>query len=355
VGGRGRPSPASRLPQETQQVTGGVRCSGWRASGVGRRASNKGQQRPYPHLVRLLIAGSSGLIGTALTASLERDGIEVRRLTRPESRVPGIPWDPASGKIPADALDGVDAVVNLAGRGIGEKRWSEGENRLLMESRTAPTRLLAEAVAARPQAQVLLNASAIGFYGDGGDRILDEGASPGRGPLAELCVAWEAATAAAAQAGSRVVLLRSGIVLSTAGGALGRLLAPFGPRWLSPYRWGLGGVVGRGTQYWSWITLHDEVRAIRHLLSSSLAGPVNLVSPNPVTHREFVKALGRALHRPTVMPIPRFVLRLVLGGALADALVLDGQRVVPSRLRSDGFRWNDIDLDAALGAALARP
>ena len=302
----------------------------------------------------VLIAGSSGLIGKALVDSLQRDGIEVRRLIRPSSPGIGIPWDPAVGRLPDHALDGVDAVVNLAGRGIGEKRWSTAEKQRLHESRVAPTRVLAEAIAARPKPPALLNASAIGIYGDRGDEILDETSPPGRGFLAELCAAWEAAAAPAVQAGARVVAVRSGIVLSTAGGAVGRLLAPLGPRWLSPYRWGVAGVVGRGGQYWSWISLDDEVRAIRHLLDSSLSGAVNVVAPGAVTHREFIKVLGRALHRPTVLPIPRFVVRLVLGGELAQALVLDGQRVVPSRLASDGFVWNDTRLERALVAALAR-
>jgi hypothetical protein len=302
----------------------------------------------------VLIAGSSGLIGKALVDSLQRDGIEVRRLVRPSSPGTGIPWDPEAGRLPDDALDGVEAVVNLAGRGIGERRWSATEKQQLRDSRIAPTRVLAAAIAARPKPPALLNASAIGIYGDRGDEIVDEVSPPGRGFLAELCTAWEAAAAPAVQAGARVVALRSGIVLSTAGGAVGRLLAPLGPRWLSPYRWGVGGVVGRGSQYWSWISLDDEVRAIRHLLHSSLSGAVNVVAPRAVTHREFIKALGRALHRPTVMPIPRFVVRLVLGGELAQALVLDGQRVVPSRLTSDGFVWSDTDLERAMVAALAR-
>ena len=257
------------------------------------------------------------------------------------------------GEFPADALDGVVAVVNLAGHSIGDKRWSESEKRFLMDSRVVATRVLAEAIGALRNPPILINASAVGFYGNRNEIPIDEDAVRGDGYLAEICEAWEAATAPAAAAGSRVVLMRSGIVLSVEGGALGRLLAPFGPRWLSPYRWGLGGVVGGGRQYWSWISLGDEVRAIRHLISSSLSGPVNLVSPAPVTHREFVKALGRVLHRPTVVPIPRFVIKMILGGELAKALVLDGQRVVPKQLEADGFRWNDTDLGAALSAALA--
>lgn len=300
----------------------------------------------------VLIAGSSGLLGGALSASLRSDGIEVRRLVRPQSAGEGIPWDPATGTIPAAALDGVEAVVNLGGRSIGEKRWSEREKAAVRASRVAPTRLLAETIAAQPNPPALINASAVGYYGNRGDVAVDETATAGDDYLAELCAAWEGATAPAATAGARVVLLRSGIVLTPNGGALGRLLAPFGPRWIAPYRWGLGGVVGRGDQYWSWISLRDHVRVVRHLLASNLSGPVNAVSPHPATHREFIKALGRALHRPTALPIPKFLLKVILGTELAEALVLFGQKVVPARLQADGFRWDDTDLDAALRAAL---
>jgi uncharacterized protein (TIGR01777 family) len=302
----------------------------------------------------ILIAGSSGLLGRALTASLLADGIVVRRLVRPESPGEGIAWDPERGVFPDHALDGVDAVVNLGGRSIGARRWSEREKRAVLDSRVAPTRLLAAAIATRPAPPLLINASAVGFYGDCGDTPVDESAPAGTGFLAEVCAAWEAATAPAAAAGARVVLLRSGIVLSPDGGALGRLLAPFGPRWLSPYRWGLGGVVGRGDQYWSWISLGDHVRVVRHLLESRLGGPVNAVSPVPATHREFIAALAHALRRPAILPIPRFVIQAILGGELAQALVLDGQRVAPTRLQDDGFRWDDTELEAALRGALHR-
>ncbi len=302
----------------------------------------------------ILIAGSSGLIGTALAATLRADGVEVRRLLRPDSAGEGIRWDPKRGEFPAGALDGIDVVVNLAGRSIGEKRWSEREKQALWDSRVGTTALLATAIARHPTPPALINASAVGYYGDGGDRQLEESAGPGEGYLAKMCVAWEAATAPVSAAGARVVLLRSGIVLSARGGAIGRLLAPFGPRWISPYRWGLGGVVGKGDQWWSWISLQDQVRVIRHVIDSSLSGPVNAVSPVAITHREFIKTLGRVLRRPTVMPIPRFVLSIILGGELARALVLEGQRVVPARLMADGFRWGDTDLEAALRTALTK-
>ncbi len=198
-----------------------------------------------------------------------------------------------------------------------------------------------------------MNASAVGYYGDGGDAVLDESSPAGTDFLAQVCVAWEAATSPASDAGIRVVMPRSGIVLSPDGGALGRLLAPLGPSWLSPYRWGLGGVVGRGRQWWSWISLGDEIRALLHLIDSDVAGPVNLVAPEPTTHRGFIKALGRALRRPTVLPIPPFVVKLVIGSELAEALVLQGQRARPAVLLDSGFQFEDVDLESALRDALA--
>jgi len=305
--------------------------------------------------MRILIAGSSGLIGSALATSLERGGHEVRRLIRPATVGDGIPWDPDEGTLDPAAFDGVDGVVNLGGRSIGDHRWSDREKHLLWESRIPSARLIAERMAAAPtRPGVLINASAVGYYGDQGDRVLTEADGPGSGFLAELTQAWEAATAPASAAGIRVVTLRSGIVLSDAGGAMGRLLAPFGPRWLSPYRWGLGGPVAGGKQYWSWISLEDEIRAIVHLLIGDVSGPVNLTSPAPATNREFVKALGRALHRPAVMPIPGFVIRIVLGSELAEAMVLDGQRVRPARLEAGGFEFRDTDLDRAMRTAVGR-
>lgn len=304
--------------------------------------------------MHVAIAGSSGLIGSALVIELEAAGHRVMRLVRPDTAGEGISWDPAAGSIDASALEGVDAVINLAGRSIGERRWSKREKRLLVDSRLDSTALLAETVAsmATPPS-VLLNASAIGIYGDRGDQELDESSPPGSGFLADLTARWEAATQPATAAGVRVVHLRTGIVLSTQGGALGRMLAPFGPRWLSPFRWGLGGRVGNGRQVWSWISLTDQVRAIVHLLTSELDGPVNLTGPAPVTNRDFTKALGSALRRPTVLWIPGFVLKLVLGSELANALVLDSARVLPARLLADGFEFHHTHVTDGLAAALA--
>jgi uncharacterized protein (TIGR01777 family) len=306
--------------------------------------------------VHVAVAGSAGLIGNALVRALEADGHRVGRMVRPASEAGGsIEWDPVTGRIDAAALEGVDAVVNLAGRSIGERRWDAEEKRLVRSSRVDSTRLLAETLASSDRMpRVLVNASAVGFYGDRGDEVLDESAPAGESFFAGVCRDWEAATAPAAAAGVRVVCIRSGIVLSERGGALGRLLAPFGPSWISPYRWGLGGWIGRGDQWWSWISLADEVRAIRHLLDSTLSGPVNLVAPAPATNREFMKAVGRALHRPVWYPIPRFVLRIVLGSGLAEATLFEGQRVVPRRLRDDGFAFTEPGLDDALAQALAQ-
>lgn len=307
--------------------------------------------------MRVAVTGSSGLIGTALVAALEAAGHRATRVVRPGSSTGGgIRWDPASGHVDPAGFEGVDAVVNLAGRSIGERRWDAGEKRLLRSSRVDATLLLAGALAGleRPP-RVLLNASAVGIYGDRGDEVLDESAPPGEGFFAGLCRDWEAATTPAAEAGIRVVCLRSAIVLSGRGGALGRLLAPFGPAWLSPYRWGLGGWIGNGRQWWPWISLDDEVRAVVHLLGSGISGPVNLAAPAPATNQEFMKAVGGALGRPVWFPIPRFALRVLLGTGLAEATLFDSQRVVPSRLEADGFRFADTGLDDALRSALGGP
>jgi uncharacterized protein (TIGR01777 family) len=303
--------------------------------------------------MRIAIAGSTGLIGSGLVAALEERGDEVVRLVRPRTDAEGIEWDPVAGTIDAAALEGIDAVVNLAGRSIGERRWTEREKRLLWDSRVDSTGLLATTLAGleRPPA-LLVNASAVGFYGDRGDDVVTAGDGAGDGFLAELTVAWEAAAEPAADAGIGVALLRTGIVLSAEGGAIGRLLAPLGPRWLSPYRWGIGGVVGRGRQWWSWISLEDEIRAILHVIDERLTGPIDLVAPEPATHRRFIKTLGRALRRPTIIPIPPFVVKLLLGPELARALVLEGQRVAPRGLVDSGFEFSTTDLEEGLRAVL---
>lgn len=306
--------------------------------------------------MHVAVSGSTGLIGTALVGALEAHGHRVTPILREATaagRV-GVYWDPASGIIDVDGLAGVDAVVNLAGRSIGDRRWNEPERQLIRHSRTDSTRLLAEALGGmeRPPA-TLLSSSAIGYYGDRGDDVLTEDEPPGEGFFAEVCRDWEAAAAPAAAAGLRVVYLRTAIVLSGSGGALGRVLAPFGPAWLSPYRWGLGGWIGNGRQWWSWISMRDQIRAILHLLDSDLSGPVNLAAPDPVTNKTFFKTLGEALRRPVWLPIPKSVLRAVLGSGLAQATLFDSQRVVPARLLDDGFRFEDADLARAMHTALA--
>jgi uncharacterized protein (TIGR01777 family) len=237
--------------------------------------------------------------------------------------------------------------VHLAGAGIGDKRWSARRRREIVSSRVASTAVLVRALAelSRPPA-TMVSASAVGFYGDRGDEELTEDSGPGTGFLADLCRAWEDATEPAAQAGVRVVRLRSGIVLSAHGGALARQLPLF--------RLGLGGRLGTGRQWLSWISLADEVGAILHGLDdTALRGPVNATAPTPVTNRDFTRALGRALHRPTVMTVPGMALRIALGPDLASEMVLAGQRVVPTRLTSTGYRFHHADVDSALAAALA--
>lgn len=292
--------------------------------------------------MRVMIAGSSGLIGTSLLPHLRHGGHEVLRLVRREPRAPDERgWDPPAGRLQDGALDGVDAVVNLCGVGIGERRWSGARKQAIRDSRVEPTEVLAAAVAAN-RIPTLVNASGINYYGDTGDREVDETSGPGSGFLAELCRDWEAATAAA-HATSRVVRLRSGVVLAPAGGLLGRLRPLFSLM--------LGGRLGSGRQYLPWISLDDEVRAIAFLLEHpEVAGPVNMVGPEAVTNAQFTEALGRALNRPTPFPVPSVALRAVLGEA-ADELALTGPRAVPAVLTRHDFEFRHPTLAEALAAA----
>jgi uncharacterized protein (TIGR01777 family) len=303
--------------------------------------------------MKVLITGSSGLIGTALVDRLLDDGHEVvalvRRAPRPTTspRLSEAGWDPATGGIDTGALGGVDAAVNLAGAGIGDHRWTEAYRRTILDSRVRSTELLARTIAgldARPS--TLVSGSAVGVYGDRGDELVDERSRPGTGFLADVCRAWEAATAPADDAGVRVVHARTGIVLSPRGGALRKQLPLF--------RLGLGGRFGSGRQWQSWISIDDEVRAIVHLLRSTVTGPVDLTAPNPVTNRELARALGAALHRPALLPVPAFAPKLLLGADLAESLLLHGQRVAPHVLESDGFVFEHATIGAALGAVLRR-
>lgn len=293
----------------------------------------------------IAVAGSSGLIGSALTTALRTADDRVLRLVRTSPSGPDeVFWDPATGQLDIDALVGVDAVVNLCGVGVGDKRWSGSFKQSLRDSRIGPTEVLAEAVA-DAGIPLLVNASAVGYYGDTRGRVVDETAPCGAGFLAQLCADWEAATAAAGDAGARVVLLRTGLVLSPSGGMLNRLRPIFGL--------GLGARLGNGRQYFPWISLEDEIRAIRFALTDEqLAGPVNLTGPAPVTNGEFTAALGRALNRPTPMIVPGFALRAALG-EFADEGLLAGQRAIPAALERAGFVFHHNTVGAALSYVTA--
>jgi uncharacterized protein (TIGR01777 family) len=292
--------------------------------------------------MQIVISGSSGLIGSALVPLLTAAGHQVRRIVRGEPKAPGdIRWDPASGSIDRTALAGCEAIVHLAGENIAARRWSAEQKEKIRASRVESTRLLATTLAQlEPRPKVWVGASAIGFYGDRGDERLDEASAPGEGFLPEVCRQWEAAMQPAIDAGIRVVPARFGVVLSPAGGALKSMLTPF--------LLGAGGRIGNGQQYFSWIGLDDAAGALVHLLSTeSLRGPVNVVSPSPVTNQEFTKTLGRVLHRPTIFPMPAFAARLVMG-EMADGLLLASARVYPARLETSGYAFRFPQLEAAL-------
>jgi uncharacterized protein (TIGR01777 family) len=296
--------------------------------------------------VRVLVAGSSGLIGTALVADLRHAGHEVLRLVR---RAPAAPdergWDPPAGRIDDGTFDGVDAVVNLNGAGIGDRPWSGARKQQLRDSRTVPTDVLATAVAEHA-VPALLNASGINAYGDTGSRVVDESAPIGSGFLAELCRDWEAATVPAVAAGARVVLMRSAAVLSPAGGLLGRLRPLFSLM--------LGGRLGTGRQAFPWISLDDEVGAMRFLVEHpGVAGPVNLAGPEPATNAQFTAALAEVLHRPAPLAVPAFALRAVLG-QMAEEMVLTGPFAVPAVLEEHGYQFRHRTVTDALGAAVGR-
>ncbi|WP_214110317.1 TIGR01777 family oxidoreductase [Acrocarpospora catenulata] len=296
----------------------------------------------------IVVTGSSGLLGSALVRSLTADDLPVLRLVRREPTGPGeASWDPDRGVLDPAVLEGASAVVHLAGAGIGDRRWSESYKRQILESRTHGTGTLAATIAKMTTPPpVLLSASAVGFYGDTGDRAVDEKDAQGKGFLADVVAQWEGATGPAAAAGVRVVRMRSGVVLSRSGGALAKVLPIF--------RLGMGAPLGSGRQYFSWISLPDWVAAVRFLLTrDDISGPVNLTSPQPVTNAEYTKAIGRALKRATMpIPTPGFALRLALG-EFADEGVLIGQRVLPRVLLDAGFPFTQPALDDALAATLA--
>jgi hypothetical protein len=297
--------------------------------------------------MRIAITGASGLIGGALVRALRARGDEPLRLVRrPAKARDELRWDPAGRVLDPAALEGVDAVFNLSGENIAAGRWTEAKKARLRESRVGPTRFLAETLATLSRKpRVLISASAVGYYGDRGSAWLSESEPPGTDFFGRLCVEWEAAAAPAAEAGIRVAHPRTAIVLSQEGGALATMLRPF--------RLGLGGVVGSGRQYFSWIALDDMVGVLLHLLDhADLAGPVNAASPAPVTNAELTKTLGRVLHRPTFAPLPAVALRLALG-QMADA-VLASARLLPQRLADSGYSFRFPELEGALRHVLGR-
>lgn len=296
--------------------------------------------------MRVVVAGSSGLIGSALVAHLREASHDVLRLVR---RTPAAPdergWDPPAGRVEDATFDGVNAVVNLCGVGIADRPWSGARTQLVRDSRNVPTEVLAAAVAENA-VPTLLSGSAVGYYGDTGARTTDESAPSGSGFLAEVCHDWEAATQKARDGGARVVLLRSGVVLSPAGGMLGPLRPLF--------RAFLGGRLGTGQQYVPWVSLDDEVGAIRFLLEhAEVEGPVNLTGPTPVTNAEFTRALAAALGRPAVLAVPAFAIRTALG-AMGEEMLLCGQRAVPAVLQAAGYQFRHHAVGEALSAAVER-
>jgi uncharacterized protein (TIGR01777 family) len=295
--------------------------------------------------MKVAISGVTGLIGEPLRKSFAADGFEVLALTRQRAMPPlrTITWDIQKGRFDASALEGIDVVVHLAGEPVAQ-RWTDRSKQAIRDSRVKGTRLLVEglkSLSKRPR--VLVSASAVGFYGDGGDRELDESSPAGAGFLADVCQEWEHAAMDALGLGIRAAVIRIGIVLTTRGGALGKMLLPF--------KLGLGGPVGRGTQWMPWIHIDDLVAAFRHVVSNEdIVGAVNATTPNPVTNAEFSRALGKALHRPAVLPAPAFALKLVLGQM--SEIVLDGQRALPTKLVQSGFEFRHTEIEEALGDVL---
>lgn len=300
--------------------------------------------------MRVAVSGSTGLVGSQVVASLSAAGHEVVRLVRrpPAPGERAVRWDPVKREIDAAGLEGLDAVLHLAGENVGSGRWTAARKAAIRDSRVNGTRFLCEALAglAGPP-KTLVCASAIGIYGDRGEDVLTEESPPGAGFLAEVCREWEVASGPAARKGIRVVALRIGMVLSRSGGALSRMLPPF--------RIGLGGMLGSGRQYMSWVALDDVCGIVLHAFQcGDLSGPVNAVAPRPVTNRVFTETLGKALSRPTPLPVPAFALRLAVGREMADALLLASARVVPRRLEETGYPFRVPELSAALRQILGK-
>ena len=296
---------------------------------------------------KIVVTGASGLLGRKLVQVLRDDDFEVVRFVRRAVTAEDeLRWDPDAGTLDAKGLEGVTGVVHLAGENVASGRWNEARKARIRDSRVRGTKLLSDAVArlaAKPR--VMVSASAIGFYGARGAEVLDEDSRPGDGFLASVCQEWEAATHVARDAGIRVVNARIGIVLAADGGALAKMKTPF--------QFGVGGRIGDGRQYMSWITLTDVVSALLFALEcEQLRGPVNLVAPNPATNAEFTSALGRVLHRPTLLPVPKLALRLGAGREMANEMLIGGARVIPRELQAKGFEWTDPTLEPALRSLL---
>ncbi len=296
---------------------------------------------------KVVVSGASGLVGGALVPSLRNRGAEVIRLVRRAPRAEDeVRWDPSAGTIDVEGLRGVTGAVHLAGDNVASGRWTDAKKASIRNSRVRGTELLAGALAGlSPKPRVMVSASATGYYGTRGSETLDERSSQGEGFLASVCGEWEAATEVARAAGIRVVNARIGVVLSADGGALAKMKTPF--------LLGVGGRIGDGSQFMSWITLDDLVSALIFALErDDLSGPVNLVSPTPVTNADFTDALGRVLKRPTVLPVPKFALRLGLGSQMANEMLIGGARVVPAVLHEHGFVWEHASLEPALRSVL---
>ena len=295
--------------------------------------------------MRILISGASGFLGSHVVPFLQERGHAVIQLTRSPSQPEDVEWHPAQGKIEAAKLPHLDAVLHLAGENIANGLWTEAKRQRIRDSRVQSTQLLSETLASlSPCPTVFLTASAVGYYGNRGDQLLTEESESGEGFLADVCRQWEAATLPAAQAGIRTIFLRNGLVLAAKEGALGRIILPF--------KLGLGGQIGDGQQYWSWISITDWLYAVLHCLTTeTLSGPVNTTAPQPVRNREFTKTLGRILNRPTLVPVPKFAIRLILG-QMADEMLLASARVIPSRLQASGYTFFHPTLHEALQSLL---
>lgn len=293
--------------------------------------------------MKIAVTGASGLIGTALSQQLRAEGHTVIPVVRTTAGPDSIGWDPMAGTIETAKLEGLDAVVHLAGAGIGDKRWSDSYKKTILDSRVKGTETLTTALASlQNKPPVFISGSAIGYYGNTGNEAVTESAPAAKDFLADVCVQWENAAAPAKEAGIRTVLLRTGIVLCPKGGALKKMLPLF--------KLGLGGKMGSGRQWWSWISMDDEIGIIRHALTAAVNGPINATAPNPVTNAEMTKALGKALHRPTIAPGPSFGPKLLLGSELADALLFTSAKVLPEVAQSSGYQFLHPTIEDAFAA-----